>query len=863
MDRIMNRLGKKHKMATEKNPYDRIPEELSNVVPMVSETDLDATFEVDSDGGLIVDFAEQEEVLMEPSEEISEWYGDLCETLEEQDLFDIAMDVIENYQADKDSRGEWESMFERGFDLLGLKLEPGSEPFEGACTAVHPLLIESAVKFQSKASQELFPSAGPVKANILGKVTPEKELQANRVQNFMNYQVTEQMPEYFDEFERMLFHLPLIGSAFKKVYYNSTLKRPMSEFIPIDQFYISYYATDLRNADRYTHVIYRSPIELQKDIQAGVYKDVTLPEPNQVNITSFTEKMDTILGLSPSSDKDPQYVLLEQHCYLDIEGNDQSLPYIVTVEEKSRTVLSIRRNYEQNDSNMEKRSHFVHYRFVPGFGFYGLGLIHFLGNLTMSATAAMRSLIDAGQFANLPGGFKAKGLRMVGDNEPISPGEFKEVEATGMDLSKAIIPLPYKEPSSTLYQMLQFVAAAGQRFADSTEQVISDAASYGPVGTTMALLEASSKFFTAIHKRVHKSQKDEFRILAKINYDYLPNEYPYDVPFEDRSIFKSDFDGRIDIIPVSDPNIPSNAHRMMMANMALQMAQQSPPGMFNMEALNRTILHAANMPNLEEILPPKVEPKPLDPVSDIMAATKGVPIAAFPGQNHDAHIQVKMAYLQDPANGANPVMQRIQPILQANIQEHSVLKYQEQMNGMTEQLMSQLPPEQAQNPASIEMIMGQAAQQVMNANQAMGQAQSPEQQLVSLEQAKVELQKQKVQSDTMVQAAEMELKNKKLELDENEQIIDILKANATDNFKQEKSEKDRESKKELKTMELRTDVEIEEKKLEVERERLLKDLMDKIQKNETDLDTKGLDALVKMAIEQSKKETTNGRNEEG
>jgi len=850
-------------MATEKNPYDKIPEELSNIVPMVPETDVDATFEVDTDGGLIVDFSEQEEALMEPSEEIAEWYGDLCETIDEQDLFDIALDVIENYQADKDSRGEWESMFERGFDLLGLKLEPGTEPFEGACTAVHPLLIESAVKFQSKASQELFPSSGPVKANILGKATPEKELQANRVQNFMNYQVTEQMPEYFDEFERMLFHLPLIGSAFKKVYYNSTLKRPMSEFISIDQFYVSYYATDLRNADRYTHVIYRSPVELEKDIQAGVYKDVTLPEPNQTNITSFTEKMDTILGLSPSSDKDPQYVLLEQHCYLDIEGNDQSLPYIVTVEETSRTVLSIRRNYEQNDSNMEKRSHFVHYRFVPGFGFYGLGLIHFLGNLTMSATAAMRSLIDAGQFANLPGGFKARGVRMVGDNEPISPGEFKEVEATGMDLSKAIVPLPYKEPSSTLYQMLQFVAAAGQKFADSTEQVISDAASYGPVGTTMALLEASSKFFTAIHKRVHKSQKDEFRILAKINYDYLPNEYPYDVPFEDRSIFKSDFDGRIDIIPVSDPNIPSNAHRMMMANMALQMAQQSPPGMFNMEALNRTILHAANMPNLEEILPPKIEPKPLDPVSDIMAATKGIPIAAFPGQNHDAHIQVKMSYLQDPANGANPVMQRIQPILQANIQEHSVLKYQEQMNGVTEQLMGQIPPEQAQDPAVIEMIMGQAAQQVMNANQAMGQAQSPEQQLVSLEQAKVELQKQKLQSDTMVQAAEMELKNKKLELDENEQIIDILKTSAADNSKQEKADKDRDSKKELKVMELRTDVGIEEKKLAVERERILKDLVDKIQKNETDLDTKGLDALVKMAIEQSKKETENGNNEEG
>ena len=835
-------------MATEKNPYDRIPEEISNVVPMapIEESELDATFEVADDGGVIVDFA-SEDVMMEPSEDIAEWYGDLCDTLEEEDLREISSDVIDNYQADKDSRGEWESMFERGFDLLGLKLEPGSEPFEGACTAVHPLLIESAVKFQSKASGELFPSSGPVKANILGKITPQKETQANRVQNFMNYQLTEQMPEYFDEFERMLFHLPLIGSAFKKIYYSSTLKRPVSEFIPIDQFYISYFATDLRNADRYTHVIYKSPVEIQKDVLAGVYKEVDLPTPQNTPITSFTERMDTILGISPSADKDPQYVLLEQHCYLDIEDKKQSLPYIVTVEQQSRQILRIRRNYEPDDPNMEKRSHFVHYRFVPGFGFYGLGLIHFLGNLTMSATAAMRSLIDAGQFANLQGGFKAKGLRIVGDNEPISPGEFKEVDATGIDLSKAIIPLPYKEPSSTLFQMLSFVATAGQKFADSTEQVISDAASYGPVGTTMALLEASSKFFTAIHKRLHKSQRDEFRILAKIDYDYLPAEYPYDVPFEDRSIFKNDFDGRVDIVPVSDPNIPSNAHRMMMANMALQMAQQSPPGMFNMEALNRTILNAANMPNLEEILPPKIEPKPMDPVSDIIAATKGIPIAAFPGQNHDAHIQVKMAYLQDPKNGANPIMQRIQPILQANIQEHSVMKYQEQVNGVTEQLMAQLPPEQAQSPNIIEMVMAQAAQQVMNANQAMGQAQSPEQQLVALEQAKVELQKQKLQSDTVVQAAEMEIKNKQLELDENEQIIDMLKSGATDEFKKEKDSKDRESKKEIKEME----IDAEDKRV---KDRIMKDIIEQNKRDEKDLDMKGLEALVKLAIEQSKKE---------
>ena len=844
-------------MATERNPFDRIPEEETNVVPLMDESEnINATFEVDEDGGIIVDFSENVE--MEASEDIAEWYGNMAEDMDEDDLADIAANVLDNFEADKDSRAEWESMFERGFDLLGLKLEQGSEPFEGACTAVHPLLIESAVKFQSKASGELFPANGPVKTRILGKSTPEKELQANRVQNFMNYQVTEQMPEYFDEFERMLFHLPLIGSAFKKLYYDATVKRPKSEFIPIDQFYVSYYATDLSNADRYTHVIYRSPIELQRDIKAGVYADVELSSPAGYPSTSFSEKMDTIIGLSPTSDHDPQYVLLEQHCYLNIEDEDEACPYIVTVEEQSRQVLSIRRNYKQDDLNKEKVNHFVHYRFVPGFGFYGLGLIHFLGNLTMSATAAMRSLIDAGQFANLPGGFKAKGVRMVGDNSPIAPGEFKEVEATGIDLSKAIIPLPYKEPSSTLFQMLNFVATAGQKFADSTEQVISDAASYGPVGTTMALLEARSKFITAIHKRVHKSQKDEFRILARIDYDYLPTEYPYDIPYEDRSIFKKDFDGRIDIIPVSDPNIPSNAHRMMMANMALQMAQQSPPGMFNLEALNRTILNAANMPNADEILPPKIEPKPMDPVSDIMAATKGIPIGAFPGQNHDAHIQVKMAYLQDPMNGANPIMERVAPIIQANIQEHSVMKYQEQMSGIAEQMMQQAP-EQINNPAAAEMAMAQAAQQILNANQAMGMAQSPEQQLVSLEQAKVELEKQKLQADTATNAAELELKNKKLELEENEQIIDMMKATATDNLKRDNAEANRSSKEKLKQMELMTKTMIEEFKLNKEDEREvlrnIKDMLDKEMQTKADMDTQALNALVQMAVQQQQEMT--------
>jgi len=780
---------------------------------------------------------------------LKEWYANLAEKLDDDELSKIAEDVYNNYDSDKSSRQEWESMFERGFDLLGLKIQEGTEPFEGACTAVHPLLIESAVKFQSKASQELFPSGGPVKTQILGKSTPEKEMQANRVKNFMNYQLTEQMPEYFDEFERMLFHLPLIGSAFKKVYYDASLKRPVSEFVPIDQFYVSYYASNLRTADRYTHVIYRSPVDLAKDVRAGIYSDIELPDATNPEPTAFASKMDTILGLSPTSDTDPQYVLLEQHCFLEIEEPNSeegiALPYIVTVEQQSRKVLCIRRNYKSEDKNKERVSHFVHYRFVPGFSFYGFGLMHFLGNLTMSATAAMRSLIDAGQFANLPGGFKAKGVRMVGNNDPISPGEFKEVEATGMDLAKAIVPLPYKEPSSTLFQMLGFVTG--------TEQVVSEAASYGPVGTTMALLEASSKFFSAIHKRLHKSQRDEFRILAHIDYDYLPSEYPYDVPYENRNIFKSDFDGKVDVIPVSDPNIPSNAHRLMIAQLALQMAQQSPPGMFNLEALNRTILSAANMPNMEEILPLKQKPKPLDPVSDIMAAVKGVPIAAFPGQNHDAHIQVKTAYLQDPMNGASPIMQRIKPVLESNIQEHMVLKYQEQMTGITQMGMQEVGP---QAPNVTEAIMAQAAQQVLNANQAMGQAQSPEQQLVAIEAQKLQLEQEKLQMTAAKNAADAALDAQKLELEQAQLTIDSFVQGQSTELKKEKADMDRASKETMKAIDILSKITIEQGKIENTKTMKALDLMISTtleqQKIDMDIDEVRTKALERIASMQDK-----------
>ena len=778
-------------MAVEKNPNEG--KEKANVINLDIEKEKrsdNVNFEVDPETGeLEIEFNAEE--IEEEVEEPNEFYENLAELMEEQDLDDIAQTVIEKYEADKSSRTEWESMFERGFDLLGLKLEDTTEPFEGAATAVHPLLIESAVKFQSKASGELFPAKGPVKVQVLGDITDSRQRQANRVQNFMNYQVAEQMPEYFDEAERMLFHLPLLGSAVKKIYYDNSINRPVSEFVPIDQFYVSYYATDLRRADRYTHILYRSPIELAKQINSGMYRDMELPEPTLPKQSAMSEKMDTVLGLTPSTEHDPQYTLLEQHCYLEIEDYDVACPYIVTIEEQSQKVLSIRRNWNEDDITKQKKMFFTHYRFVPGFGFYGLGLIHFLGNLTMSATAAMRSLIDAGQFANLQGGFKAKGVKVVGDNDPIAPGEFKEVEATGMDLNKSIVMFPYKEPSGTLYNMMTYVAGAGQKFADTTEQIISEGSNYGPVGTTMALLEASSKFFTAIHKRLHKSQKEEFKILARIDSESLPQRYPYDVPGESSEIFKTDFDNKIDIIPVSDPNIPSSAHRLMMTQMAMQLAQTAPPGMFNMEELNRTLLNAANIPNLERILPSKPEPQPLDPVTDIEAATKGLPIKAFMGQNHDAHIKVKTMFLQDPANGGNPIMQRVSPVLQANIQEHVVMKYQEQINGMTQNILAQAP-QNVKDPRVVEQVMAQAAQQVMMANQAMAQqGGTPEQQMVMMEAQRLGIEKEKLQANIAKELSEGALKNRDLDLKEQKIALDAYKAGAENLLKSEEKDKDR------------------------------------------------------------------------
>ena len=761
-------------MAIEKNPndistpIDVAKDKLNNQSEALG-IDVNINEEQEEDLAVNVDPAtgEVEMALNEDSGKVlasisEDFYMNLADLMEEDQLEEISNTVLDNYQSDKESREEWEQTFERGFDLLGLKLEETTEPFDGACTATHPLIIENAVKFQSKASQELFPSKGPVKTQIVGAQSPDKEKQAQRVKDFMNYQLTEEMPEYFDEFEKMLFHLPLIGTAVKKVYYDETLGRPISEFIPIDQFHVSNLVSDLRRADRYTHVIYRSENDLRKDMDAGMYSELDLGDPEQTERGNITSKAEQIMGLSAYDENpyDPSYQLLEQHLYLDLPEPFNSptgvaYPYIVTVDKSSKKVLSIRRNWNDGDARFVKREHFVSYKFVPGFGFYGLGLIHFLGNLTMSATAAMRALIDAGQFSNLPGGFKARGVRVVGDNSPIMPGEFRDVESTGLDLGKSIVPLPYKEPSQTLYQMLGFVATAGQKFADTTDQVVSDATNYGPVGTTLALLEASGKFFSAIHKRLHKSQRDEFKILARINHEFLPTAYPYDIIGQSAEIFKQDFDGRVDVVPVSDPNIPSNSHRLAQAQLMLQLASQSPPGTFNMPEINKAVLAAANVDNPDRFINTPQQAMQQDPLADIMSATRGQPIKAFPGQDHDAHIAVKTAYLQDPLNGANPIMKMVEPIIMANVREHMVLRFQEQMGGLMKAQEGQVD-----QGASLTMIMAESAKQILTANQLAAQGG-----VNSIEQQNLDIQKQSVINRKEREDKELALEEKKINID--------------------------------------------------------------------------------------------------
>lgn len=686
----------------------KLEEELSGGDPFVETEYDDGSIEFDFDEDSVESILQSEGVV----NLLKEHYDNLAEDIDEDILDDIGSEVLDRYQEDVDSRADWLSTIAGGLRLLGIEVEETDDPFPGACAAHHPMILEAAVKFQAKASNELFNPKGPVKTQVVGSTDEEKDAQAKRIQNHMNYQVMDQMEEYFDEAERLLFYLPIVGSGFKKTYYSGVLDRPVSEFIPVDEFVVNYHTTSLKTATCFTHVIQRHANDLLKDQVSGLYRDCELGYPSSRQHQGEAEVVvDEIMGVSPAAD-DKMYELLEQYCYLVLEEDSEkdedgiALPYVVTVELDTGKVLSIRRNWREGDKVKKLMCPFTHYKFVPGMGFYGLGFIHLLGNLQTTLTATMRSLIDSGTFSNLQGGFVDKRLRIKKNDGPLAAGEYREVEAGGIPLKDAILPLQFKEPSATLFAMFQHVEARGQKFADSTEQVVADSTNYGPVGTTMALLEASGKFFSGVHKRLHKAQKHEFRILASLNYEYLGEKESFDVIGQTFTISKEDYDGRIDVIPVSDPNVGSQAQKLTLSQAVYTAALQTA----NIHDLYEVTKYYYNSLGIDadvidKLLPSPEEPEMSDPMTDLLKAQKGSPIAAFSGQDHDAHIKIKTAFLNDPASGGNPMMGPILPVIQANIQEHVILKFQQSIAGNLN----------GQQQAS-EALMAQAAEKVAQTN---------------------------------------------------------------------------------------------------------------------------------------------------
>ena len=605
--------------------------------------------------------------------------ANLAEVLSDAVLGSLSSDLGSSIDEDKSSREDWEESISKGLVLLGINYQERSEPFMGASGVTHPLLSEAVTQFQAQAYKEMLPPGGPVKTQILGQQTKEVEDQAQRVKDFMNYQITEVMEEFDQDTDQMLFYLPITGSTFKKVYFDPTRQRAVSKFVPAEDLIVPYAASDLRTAERYTHVVRMSENEIRKLQVGGVYRDVDLsPSEDDESDTTIRSKTDEIQGLRPGY-SDELYTIYEVHVDLDLEGFEDMdemgeptgirLPYIVTMDADSGKILSLVRNYREQDPFRRKRDFFVHYKFLPGFGFYGFGLLHMIGGLSRAATSILRQLIDAGTLSNLPGGFKARGVRIRNDDEPVNPGEFRDLDVPGGDIRNALMPLPYKEPSGTLAQLLGVVVDSGRRFAQVADTKVADVNSQAPVGTTVALIEQGSKVISSIHKRLHYAQKAEFRMLAEI-FANNPMPYPYQVgPNINPQIMVQDFDGRVDILPVSDPSIFSMAQRLSLAQTQLQLAQAAPQ-MHNLYEAYRRMYDALDVKNIDAILPAPQPPQAMDPAMENANALKGMPSQAFKEQDHRAHIRVHATLIQSPAIQANP---QAFGIMQAHIQEHVAL----------------------------------------------------------------------------------------------------------------------------------------------------------------------------------------------
>jgi len=667
----------------------------------------------EEDGGATVDF--QPSAINTPGTEAH--FDNLADILPDEVLDPLGSELKNNYTDYKMSRKDWEQSYMEGLDLLGFKYNNRTEPFQGASGATHPVLAEAVTQFQSTAYKELLPSDGPVRTQVLGVATPQKEQQAQRVKDFMNYQIMDQMQEYEPEFDQMLFHLPLAGSAFKKVYYDDLLGRAVSKFVPADDLIVPYTATSLDDAEAIIHTVKISENDLRKQQVAGFYSDIELSTPAVVE-NKLRAKEKELEGTTKTGKPDDMYTLLECHVNLDLEGFEDNgpdgeptgikLPYIVTIEEGTTKVLSIRRNYAAEDAKKKKIQYFVHFKFLPGLGFYGFGLIHMIGGLSRTATTALRQLLDAGTLSNLPAGFKQRGVRVRDEASPIQPGEFKDVDAPGGSLRDAFYPLPYKEPSQTLLQLMGIVVQAGQRFASISEMQIGEGNSNAAVGTTVALLERGSKVMSAIHKRLYTGLKKEFRILSRIIATYLPPVYPYDVVGGQRQIKQTDFDERIDIVPVADPNIFSMSQRITLAQTELQLATSNPQ-IHNLYAVYRDMYSALGVKNIDQILPPPPPPMPKDPSLEHIDALGGKPFQAFPGQDHRSHVTAHLNFMSTNMVRNNPA---VMASIQKNILEHISLMAQEQVQLEFREEMQQMMAMQQmaqQNP--------QVAQQMQEVSQ--------------------------------------------------------------------------------------------------------------------------------------------------
>ena len=680
--------------------------ELQEALPEQGDTEITPT----EDGGVEINF--------EPGAfnqaQSQNHYDNLAELLPEEILSPLGSELFSNYTDYKSSRRDWERAYTQGLDLLGFKYEQKSEPFQGASGATHPVLAEAVTQFQALAYKELLPAQGPVRTQVIGAVTPEKEQQSNRVKEFMNYQLMDQMKEYEADFDQMLFYLPLSGSAFKKVYYDELLGRAVSKFVPADDLIVPYSATSLEDAASIIHRVRISENELRKQQVTGFYRDIELT-PGYDDQTELDKKENELEGIRRGRNED-MFSLLECHVNLDLEGfEDRSpdgeptgikLPYIVTIEENSRSVLSIRRNYEVGDEKRTKISFFVHFKFLPGLGFYGFGLIHMIGGLSRTATAALRSLLDAGTLSNLPAGFKQRGIRIRDDAQAIQPGEFRDVDAPGGNIRDSFMTLPFKEPSQTLLQLMGVVVQAGQRFASIADLQVGEGNQQAAVGTTVALLERGSRTMSAIHKRLYSSLKNEFRLLARVFKLYLPKEYPYDVVGGQRMVKQTDFDDKIDIVPVADPNIFSQTQRISLAQTELQLAQSNPQ-IHNLYNAYRGMYEALGVKNVDLILKKPPQPMPKDPALEHIDSLSGVPFQAFKGQDHRAHITAHLNFMGTNIAKNNPA---INASLQKNIFEHVSLMALEQVELEFQKEIQQLQtvqqnPQAMQDPQMQQMVM--------------------------------------------------------------------------------------------------------------------------------------------------------------